>query len=107
MSSVQSVPQVSPSTDVDSFFEQWIIKSFERNPELAKKINHIYQINISRKGVIFSSWGKSSDFYLINFFQNRVNIYVVILSLKTKFKSRNLIFTICYIVKIFSKYNHQ
>ncbi len=57
--SEQSVPQVSPPTDVDSFFEQWIVKSLERNPELAKKVNNIYQINISRKGTIFSSWGKS------------------------------------------------
>jgi hypothetical protein len=69
MSSVQSVPQVSLSIDIDSFFEQWIIKSLERNPELAKKINHIYQINISRKGAVFSSWGKSSDIYLIHFFK--------------------------------------
>jgi hypothetical protein len=61
---MESVPQVSPSTDIDSFFEGWILKSLEKSPGLAKKINHIYQINISRKGTVFSSWGKSFTDYL-------------------------------------------
>ena len=60
MSTLQSVSQPTVDTnldiDIDRSFHLWITRGLERNPELAKKINYVYQINIKRESNTPTSW---------------------------------------------------
>ncbi|CAG2162700.1 unnamed protein product [Oppiella nova] len=58
MSSAQSIPQqmMTSDIDIDRSFETWVNTSLQRKPDLAQKINCVYQINIRQKPNSVSTW---------------------------------------------------